>query len=274
MSALGWIPRVTPQQLILNGSVPYVLFRHVLGVGGKSPTKRVPGFIWESGDNIREAFLFGYILGEGHRGIRNGCQYICWTTISRELAIGAYYLLLGMGASASMTRETKLHGHGKHRKYTVATSTPLFGFQDHRSRKQQERRSDAIATYVRDENRNDEFVYDISVPGVERFYAGAGVLAHNSRIFNKGIDIPEARSGINAAGGASRIDALQKVGRGMRVVPGKTTFRYWDILDTGNYNLEDHARKRIEAYRSRNYNVRVVRQRELDAVLAQMENTL
>jgi hypothetical protein len=59
----------------------------------------------------------------------------------------------------------------------------------------------------------------------------------------------------------------------MRVVPGKTTFRYWDILDTGNYNLEDHARKRIEAYRSRNYNVRVVRQRELDAVLAQMENT-
>jgi superfamily II DNA or RNA helicase len=93
-----------------------------------------------------------------------------------------------------------------------------------------------------------------------------------SKIFNKGIDIPEARSGINAAGGASRIDALQKVGRGMRVVPGKTTFRYWDILDTGNYNLEDHARKRMEAYRSRNYNVRVVRQRELVAVLAEMEN--
>jgi hypothetical protein len=164
-----------------------------------------------------------------------------------------------MGVSASMGRDTKIHSaHAKHRRYTTSTSDPIFGFRDNRVRRMGKRQPEAVASSVRDESRYDEFVYDISVPGVERFYAGAGVLAHNSRIFNKGIDMPEVLSGVNAAGGASAIDALQKVGRLMRVVPGKTRVRYWDILDRGNFHLEDHARKRMASYQGRGYEIRVI----------------
>lgn len=87
-----------------------------------------------------------------------------------------------------------------------------------------------------------------------------------SRIFNKGIDIPEVESGVNAAAGASRIDALQKVGRLMRVVGSKRVVRYWDFMDVGNHWLEGHARARIEAFRSREYDVRVVDEADLPAL--------
>lgn len=87
-----------------------------------------------------------------------------------------------------------------------------------------------------------------------------------SKIFNKGIDIPEVESGVNAGGGASKIDALQKVGRLMRVVPGKTRVRYWDFLDQGNRWLEAHSRARMEAYRSRGYSVRVVDETNLGEI--------
>lgn len=89
-----------------------------------------------------------------------------------------------------------------------------------------------------------------------------------SKIFNKGVDMPDVLSGINAAGGASAIDALQKVGRLMRVVPGKTRVRYWEIYDRRNHHLEEHARKRMEAYRTREYDVRVVGPGDLARVVA------
>jgi hypothetical protein len=222
-------------------------------VGGKSPQKQVPNFVWNSSREIQEAFLYGYFLGDGYRSSRS----IIWTTVSRKLAIGTYYLLLGLGVDSHVSRDTKIHGHGKHRRYTVSTNTPLFGYKNVRVRKTVPRESSALVRYVRQEACTDEFVYDICVPGVERFYAGAGVLAHNT-IFNKGIDMPEVLSGVNAAEGASAIDALQKVGRLMRVVPGKTRVRYWDILDRGNFHLEDHARKRMAAYQGRGYEMRVI----------------
>ncbi len=88
-----------------------------------------------------------------------------------------------------------------------------------------------------------------------------------SRIFNKGIDIPEVLSGVNAAAGASNIDALQKIGRLMRVVPGKTRVRYWDIMDRRNFHLQAHAEKRLAAYRGRGYATRVIPATDLRFVL-------
>lgn len=84
-----------------------------------------------------------------------------------------------------------------------------------------------------------------------------------SKIFNKGIDIPEVESAVNAAAGASRIDALQKAGRLMRVAGDKRVVRFWDFYDEGNHWLEGHARARIEAFRSREYDVRVVDEADL-----------
>jgi len=88
-----------------------------------------------------------------------------------------------------------------------------------------------------------------------------------SKVFNKGIDIPEVESAVNAAAGASRIDALQKVGRIMRVCEGKPrTVRFFDVYDQGNRWLEAHARARVEAWRSRDYRVRIIEPTDLATI--------
>lgn len=74
-----------------------------------------------------------------------------------------------------------------------------------------------------------------------------------SVVMNEGIDIPELRSVVMAAGGSSTIAALQRVGRGMRVVPGKTEFEVWDINDIGNKWTERHTAERLRAYRVEDY---------------------
>lgn len=79
-----------------------------------------------------------------------------------------------------------------------------------------------------------------------------------SVVMNEGIDIPELRSAVMAAGGSSTIAALQRVGRGMRVVPGKTTFDVWDFADTGNKWTERHTKERIRAYQVEDYEVEVL----------------
>lgn len=89
-----------------------------------------------------------------------------------------------------------------------------------------------------------------------------------SKIFNLGIDLPEVESMVNAAGGASTIDSIQRLGRGMRVVKGKTTVRYWDILDRGNRWLADHSRRRLDAFRERGYSVSIIGQSDVAAIAA------
>lgn len=67
-------------------------------------------------------------------------------------------------------------------------------------------------------------------------------------IFQEGVDIPELRSVVVATGGASSIAAIQRMGRGMRVAEGKSTFEVWDILDVGPRWLEKHSAARRKAY--------------------------
>jgi superfamily II DNA or RNA helicase len=76
-------------------------------------------------------------------------------------------------------------------------------------------------------------------------------------IFQEGVDIPDLQSVIIATGGASSIAAIQRMGRGMRKVAGKTTFEVWDIMDTGDKWLEKHSRERGRAYLDEGHEVRV-----------------
>jgi superfamily II DNA or RNA helicase len=85
-----------------------------------------------------------------------------------------------------------------------------------------------------------------------------------SVIFQEGTDIPDLRSVVIASGGKSVIAALQRIGRGMRVAAGKTTFDVYDIADlgcgctrtkglgtrphAGCRWLERHTRERVKAY--------------------------
>ena len=66
-------------------------------------------------------------------------------------------------------------------------------------------------------------------------------------IFQEGVDVPSLMSVVNAGGGKSSIAALQRIGRGMRVVEGKSAFQVWDIWDVGERWVADHARLRARA---------------------------
>lgn len=72
-----------------------------------------------------------------------------------------------------------------------------------------------------------------------------------SKIFNKGIDIPEASFAVNAAAGDSDVDSIQRLGRltrGPNSVPGKVSCEYYDIRDRGQRWLSAHAKGRMEVY--------------------------
>lgn len=88
-----------------------------------------------------------------------------------------------------------------------------------------------------------------------------------SKIFNKGVDIPSIASGINAAAGASDIDAVQRMGRLQRAAGGKTSFVYVDVEDEGNRHLSRHSAARRAAYGDMGYPVRIVDRRDLAAEL-------
>jgi hypothetical protein len=74
-------------------------------------------------------------------------------------------------------------------------------------------------------------------------------------IFQEGVDVPELRSVVVGTGGASGIAAIQRMGRGMRVAAGKTTFEVWDVADVGNRWLEKHSAARRKAYESEGHTV-------------------
>jgi superfamily II DNA or RNA helicase len=58
-----------------------------------------------------------------------------------------------------------------------------------------------------------------------------------------------------ASAGKSVIASLQKIGRGMRVSEGKTTFEVWDFLDEDGSVLERHSARRAATYQSEGYHV-------------------
>lgn len=76
-------------------------------------------------------------------------------------------------------------------------------------------------------------------------------------IFDAGIDIPELRSVVVGAGGRSAIAAIQRLGRGMRLAPGKTHCELWDIADRGSPRLEANAECRAKAYAMAGFEVRM-----------------
>lgn len=77
-------------------------------------------------------------------------------------------------------------------------------------------------------------------------------------VFQTGVDVPDLRAVINAASGKSVISSLQRIGRGMRVAAGKSTFQVWDILDIGEPWLAEHASDRVRAYQNDGHVVRLL----------------
>ncbi len=91
-----------------------------------------------------------------------------------------------------------------------------------------------------------------------------------SSVFTKGVDIPQLRGGVNAAGGKSIISTLQKLGRGMRVVDGKSVFDWYDFYDSGHKWLGEHSEERLRTYESEGYTVHRMQSLAAAAMAAQV----
>ncbi len=105
---------------------------------------------------------------------------------------------------------------------------------------------------------------------IKRLRFGDTDLIVCSTIFNEGVDIPEVRAVVIGSGGKSAIQAIQRIGRGMRLSGNKTTFEVWDINDLGyqlplppSGSLDDpkptacarHAKARVNSYRKEGFEV-------------------
>jgi superfamily II DNA or RNA helicase len=77
----------------------------------------------------------------------------------------------------------------------------------------------------------------------------------STKVFSEGVDAPDLRTVINAAGGKSVITTLQQIGRGMRATPTKKRVTVWDIGDKGNKWLNKHAHARFAACKREDYPV-------------------
>lgn len=90
---------------------------------------------------------------------------------------------------------------------------------------------------------------------LDRLQSGELDVVVCSSVFQQAIDVPKLRAVVNAAGGASVIATIQRIGRGTRVTEDKKTFEVWDVVDRGNRWLERHSRERIRAYEGEGYTV-------------------
>ncbi|HEU4589773.1 MAG TPA: DNA gyrase subunit B [Steroidobacteraceae bacterium] len=178
--------------------------------GCESLTKRVPDLVFNVSEELRAAFLRGYLLGDGTVG--NG--RISMTTSSYDLASGVMYLLSSFGVVASMS-EMQPNGvvreirgepcQTRHRYWciTVAATEDLRRLEsiwaDHAGAAQLR---DALATQrpitraferldgdlmalaitrIEEVTPSNGQVYDFSVDGDENFVAGmGGICCHNT----------------------------------------------------------------------------------------------
>lgn len=93
--------------------------------------------------------------------------------------------------------------------------------------------------------------------GIQRLRRGEMDVLVCSTIFDTGVDIPELRGIVNAAGGKSVIKALQRLGRGLRSSDGKQRLEMYDVFDCGHPWLISHSKARVKAYKTEGFNVRV-----------------
>ena len=205
--------RETAADLKLVNRVAALAWQHVFGfVGAESHTKRIPDIVFNVTDELRLAFLRGYLLGDGTASSGR----VTFATSSYDLASGLMYLLGSFGVTASLTpmqpdgveREVRGQPCVTRRPYwmiTVVAKDDLRtiepAWRDHRYAdsirtvlanditKPANRRFDAIGgdlmalpiVSIEEVEASNGNVYDFSVEHDENFVAGMGGLCcHNT----------------------------------------------------------------------------------------------
>jgi nucleoside-diphosphate-sugar epimerase len=174
----------------IHSKLLVALWEH-LGFGGNR--KRIPG--WLLGLPLARLgwFLDGYRAGDGvHSGkkLADGVRHE-FSTVSEELKDDLVVALARYGICPSVGRyETTFKQKTGDRRYPfwritvpwVSPWSPLEWHHGVEQRLQARRTGDIVWAPVRsiEEIEPTEVVYDFSVPGRENFWAGTGVMAHNT----------------------------------------------------------------------------------------------
>jgi DNA gyrase subunit B len=199
--------RTRVSELRFQNRVAALVWAHVFGFSDRdSTTKEIPGIVLTVSEELRRAFLRGYLLGDGTVGSGG----VGFSTSSRALASGLQYLLASLGVIASVSRRDPdaeargpirtVHPHWTIR---VAAFEDLVALRevwiDHAAgpdfaREMSTRRSakrrfrhvggDLMTIPIRSIERveaSNERVYDFSVDEDENFITGFGpIAAHNT----------------------------------------------------------------------------------------------
>jgi superfamily II DNA or RNA helicase len=68
-------------------------------------------------------------------------------------------------------------------------------------------------------------------------------------IFDEGVSVKSIKVFINASGGKSKVKALQRLGRSLRIKDGKEKVLVFDFADSGNVYTERHSNMRKNHYK-------------------------
>ena len=98
---------------------------------------------------------------------------------------------------------------------------------------------------------------DQRLDAIDRLNKGDIDILLASKIFNKGADIPQIRSCLNAAAGKSSINALQRLGRGLRTADDKDVVVFFDFMDRSSSTLTKHSNFRKATYEDSKLEVHV-----------------
>ena len=85
---------------------------------------------------------------------------------------------------------------------------------------------------------------------IDKFKSGEIRILIASNIFKQGISINNIQFFINASGGKSKIEVLQKIGRSLRKFEGKKKVPVIDFMDEGNSFTYKHSLQRLGLYKN------------------------
>ncbi len=183
------------------GNILSILIEDLCGKGAHK--KKVPEFVFRTSEELRQHFLDGLYVGDGHKVPKR--NQLMLATVSKRLANEVAYLWLMQGVVASLQKRMN-HGLGKtpsicygvnvyganiNKSFVFKTNKPFKGgtFSSNKYllkyRQSMLSESDLCLVKIKEKrviDEGNEFVYDISVPECENFVGGTGGIAcHNSR---------------------------------------------------------------------------------------------
>jgi DNA polymerase II large subunit len=98
-------PYTEDKRITASGTLFTLFFEDIVNGGRLAHTKAVPEIIKDSSDDIKGAYLSGYISGDGYRRQDNG--EIGYTTVSEDLSDDLYDLLRSLGYTSMYITKNK-----------------------------------------------------------------------------------------------------------------------------------------------------------------------